>query len=241
MPSVTIIPHDPTPETFLEALLIGRARPFGPEGEASAIDKQALDHPVQLTLMGLEGDEQGDRRYHGGPDKALHHYAAEHYAEWRQELPETPPHRWQAGGFGENLSTLGLSEDNVCLGDIFQFGTAYIQVSQARQPCWKLNLRFDCADMAERVQASLRTGWYYRVLTPGQVTPGDSLSLRERPCPAWPLTRLLHYLYRDVLNREALAAIAALNLLTPSWRKLAAQRLSSGQVEDWQRRLHHHR
>ena len=221
-------------------LLRGIRGNIGPDHEPTGIEKIPLPFPVRVTTEGIADDFHGDLRHHGGPDKALHHYPFEHYGFWK-DLCGSLPVLSLPGAFGENISTRGLTESAVCLGDTFRLGTVLLQVSQARQPCWKLNLRFDCADMAERVQASLRTGWYYRVLTPGQVTPGDSLSLRERPCPAWPLTRLLHYLYRDVLNREALAAIAALNHLTPSWRKLAAQRLSSGQVEDWQRRLHHHR
>ena len=227
-----------TPETVIvDSLLLGRTRPFGPSGELSGIDKQALDAPVSLSASGLAGDEQGDTRYHGGSEKALHHYAAEHYGWWRDELPEVAPSCWKAGAFGENLSTTGLTEGTVCVGDIFRLGTARIQVSQARQPCWKLNLRFACKNMAERVQAARRTGWYYRVLEGGEIAPGARLSLLERPCPDWPLARLLHYFYRDMLDQDALRALAALETLSPSWRTLAEQRLLTGKIEDWQRRL----
>lgn len=225
------------PCAVLRELCVGRARAFGPNGEPSAIDKQAVATPLWLGPHGLAGDEQGDPRHHGGPEKALHHYAAEHYATWLLELPQRSAACLHPGAFGENVSTLGLTEANVCVGDVFRLGGAITQVSQARQPCWKLNLRFGLAGMAERVQHSGRTGWYYRVLEAGAVAPGDTFTLIERPCPEWPLARVLHFFYAEPLNRAALEAIAALHALSPSWRDLAARRLASNQVESWHGRL----
>lgn len=218
-------------------LLVGRARPFGPNGEPSAIDKHAVDRMLKLGIEGFEGDEQGDRRHHGGPEKAVHHYPGEHYAVWRRDLPGLPADLFRTGAFGENLGTSGLTESNVCVGDTFRLGTALIQVSQARQPCWKLNLRFGRSDMSRRVQDSGRTGWYYRVLEAGEVAPGAPLRLLERPHPSWPLARLLHHFYIDPLHAAALEAIAALPGLSASWRELARRRLETGRVEDWLRRL----
>jgi MOSC domain-containing protein YiiM len=203
---------------------------------SSAIEKRPVAGPIALTRLGLAGDAQADRRHHGGPDKALHHYPAQHYAAWRRELPGQAD-LFEPGGFGENLSTTGLSEENVCLGDIFRLGSATIQVSQGRQPCWKLNLRFALPDMARRVQEKGRTGWYYRVLEEGEVGPGDRLLQVARPHPDWPLARLLRLLHHDTLDRAGLAAIAELAVLAPGWRDIAAKRLRSGLVEDWCRRL----
>lgn len=216
---------------------IGVVQAYGPNGEPSAIDKQLASGPVRLSEYGFSGDQQGDRRHHGGLDKAVHHYAAEHYAGWQRALPQLPAERFAPGGFGENISTVGLTEQTVCVGDVFRLGSALVQVTQARQPCWKLNLRFGDASMARQVQASGHTGWYYRVLQAGEVAAGDALALLERPYPDWPLARLLHHLYLDPLNREALAAMAAIAVLPPSWRQLAEKRLASAQVEDWSRRL----
>jgi MOSC domain-containing protein YiiM len=218
-------------------LRVGRARPFGPNGEPSAIDKHPVVHPLRLTVNGFAGDQQGDRRHHGGPEKAVHHYPEEHYAAWRLGLPKLQAERFQAGAFGENLGTFGLTEANVCVGDVFRLGAVLVQVSQARQPCWKLNLRFGIPDMSRRVQDSGRAGWYYRVLESGEVAPGAALRLIDRPHPGWPLARLLFHLYEDPLNVRALAAMAALDSLSPSWRELAQRRLASGQIEDWSRRL----
>ncbi len=226
-----------SPRAALQTLRVGHARTFGPNGELSAIDKQTVTRPLWLDHRGFIGDEQGDLRHHGGPEKAVHHYAAEHYAAWRQELPPSSVLHLRPGAFGENVSTLGLTEASVCVGDVFRLGGAVVQVSQARQPCWKLNLRFALSDMGMRVQRSGRTGWYYRVLGTGTVTPDDAFSLIERPCPEWPLARVLHFFFADPLDREALQAIAALSELAPSWRELAARRLATGQIESWHGRL----
>ncbi|HHY01892.1 MAG TPA: MOSC domain-containing protein [Paracoccus sp.] len=218
----------------LLSLRIGRAVELAP-GVQSGIDKHPADRPLLLGPTGFAGDEQGDRRRHGGPEKAVHHYDAGHYPVWRAELGDLPALR--PGGFGENLSTEGLSEADVAVGDVFRLGSALIEVSQARQPCWKLSLRFGRKDMALLVQQTGRSGWYYRVLEPGEVAPGDALALVDRRAPDWTLTRLHRLLYIDRQNRAELQAMASLSVLSPSWRELAARRLDSGRVEDWQPRL----
>lgn len=215
---------------------LARARPFGPRGEPSAIDKQPVAGPVLAGAKGLAGDEQGDPRHHGGPDKAIHAYPVAHYTLWAAELPQAAA-RLRPGGFGENLAVEGATEADICLGDRWRLGGALIEVSQGRQPCWKLNLRFALPGMARRVQATGRTGWYFRVLEPGPVAPGDRAALAARPHPAWPLTRVAHLLYRDTLDRAGLAALAALPGLPEGWRRLARRRLETGSVEDWRPRL----
>ncbi|QOT78238.1 MOSC domain-containing protein [Cupriavidus basilensis] len=222
-------------------VLLGTVRPFGPKGVPSGIDKQAVDGAVRVTVLGLAGDGQGDPRHHGGPEKAIHHYAFDHYPAWREELSPLSTQAAEVlarpGAFGENVSTAGLTEADVCIGDRFRLGGALVEVSQARQPCWKLNHRFGHAGMARAVQQSLRTGWYYRVLEEGGLARGDSLVLVERPYPDWSLRRLLHVLYVDRLDADALFAMAALPALAENWRKLARQRLERREVEDMERRL----
>ncbi|CAO4135222.1 MOSC domain-containing protein [Methylorubrum extorquens] len=221
----------------LQTVLTGRVAPLGEKGAASAIAKTPVLEPVAVGPLGLAGDEQADRRVHGGPEKAVHHYALDHAAAWRGDLPGLPDLLERPGAFGENFSTHGLTEHDVCVGDLWRVGSALLQVSQARQPCFKLNLRFGVPDMARRVQACGRTGWYYRVIETGVIAAGDGLELVERPHPDWPLSRLLHHFYVDRLDAAALRAIAGLAPLTESWRALAARRLASGAVEDWRRRL----
>ncbi|VDC26670.1 MOSC domain-containing protein [Pseudogemmobacter humi] len=215
-------------------LRIGPVRPFGPA--ASAIDKAPVAGALMAGREGLSGDEQADRRHHGGPDKALHAYALAHYPLWSAEMPERAA-LFRPGGFGENLVVEGADEDSICLGDRFRLGGALVEVSQGRQPCWKLNLRFNRPDMARLVQETGRSGWYFRVPGPGPVAAGDRAVLLARPNPGWTLARVGRLLYRDRLNRQDLREFAALPGLPESWRRLALARLESGRTEDWSRRI----
>lgn len=219
----------------IDALLTGVAVPYTRPGSRSGIAKSPRSGPVRIGELGLEGDEQGDTRVHGGVDKAVHHYPFEHYAAWRAELGALPVLA-APGAFGENLSSRGLDEGAVCLGDRYALGTAVLEVSQGRQPCWKLNDRFGAPDMARRVQDTGRTGWYYRVPQPGVARAGDALVLLERPWPDWPLRRLMRLLAERVLDPDRLREALELPLV-PSWRKLLERRLESSLVEDWARRI----
>jgi MOSC domain-containing protein YiiM len=112
-----------------------------------------------------------------------------------------------------------------------------LQVTQPRQPCFKLNHRFDDPSMSKRVQQSGRTGWYYRVLSPGWIEAGDDIVLAERAHPGWPLRRVQHYLYRELMNAAALQELAELPELSSPMRQLAATRMRSGTPESWTPRL----
>ncbi|WP_028917758.1 MOSC domain-containing protein [Pseudoxanthomonas sp. J35] len=225
----------PRPLARIEAVLAGRAVDYTRPGSRSAIAKRPVAGPVAVGPEGLEGDEQGDRRVHGGPDKAIHHYPRDHYANWRGEIGAHPLLE-APGAFGENISTTGVTEADLCLGDRLRLGAAVVEVSQGRQPCWKLSDRFGVPDMARRVQDSGRSGWYYRVLGPGLVAAGDDLVLLERPFPEWPLTRLGELLYRRTLDRSELGAALQLPLV-PSWRNVFARRLERAETESWDSRL----
>jgi len=222
--------------TALDALLLGSLSPIDDRGTLSGIVKYPIGGAVLLGATGFSGDHQGDLKRHGGVDKAVHHYPRDHYRAWMDEIGSMPLLQ-QPGAFGENLSTLGLMERDVAVGDRFRLGGALLEVSQGRQPCWKLNRRFDLPDMARRLQQSGRTGWYYRVIEGGPVSAGDRLHLVERRHPEWSIARLWHFLYVDTLNREALEEITNLAILPSSWRDYAARRLQTHTVEDWSRRL----
>ena len=223
------------PVVRVKALLTGKVRAYTRPGSRSGIDKQPVAGPLQIGLLGLTGDEQGDLRVHGGIDKAVHHYPFDHYATWQLDLGALPLLE-TAGAFGENISTTGIDETTVCLGDRFHLGTAVLEVSQGRQPCWKLNDRFGIPDIARRVQDSGRSGWYYRVLQPGHAQAGDHLACIERPHPDWSLARLAALLYGRVLDPALLEPALALPLV-PSWRRLIERRLQQGAVEDWGNRI----
>ena len=222
------------PGAQILAVCTGPAVPYA-RGSRSGIHKQPRDGPIVCGSSGLAGDEQGDLRVHGGLDKAVHHYASEHYAAWRAVLGAHPLLDTPAA-FGQNLHTAGLTEADVCLGDRFRAGTALLEVSQARQPCWKLNERFGQPGMAAQVQKTGRTGWYYRVLEAGELWAGAALVLQARPHPEWSLARLLEVLYRPSLDVPELRAALALPL-PPSWQRMLQRRLESGALESWTSRL----
>ena len=222
-------------ELLLDALLTGRAQPFTRPGSRSGIAKAPRQEPLAVTALGLAGDEQGDLRVHGGVEKAIHHYPREHYAAWRRELGEHSLLE-QPGAFGENFSTTGWTEGDVCLGDVIRAGSALLQVSQERMPCWKLSDRFGIADLALRVQESGRTGWYYRVIEEGTVRAGDPLQLVERAHADWSLSRLSAVLFDRRVEPELLRECLALPLV-PSWRRTLERRLEKTEVEDWAPRL----
>jgi len=210
------------------AVLLGQVQPFRGDYEPSAIGKLPVAHAVAVGAMGLAGDEQADRTVHGGTDKAIHHYPADHYDWWRGQLGDAPLLN-APGAFGENISTTGFDEQNVCLGDRFRLGTALVEVSQARQPCWKLDHRFGTKGVMAAVVKTRRSGWYYRVLETGQVRAGDTLDLVDRPWPDWPLASLFGLLIGgEAKDRPAdLCALRDVPVLAETWKvrraKLAAQ------------------
>lgn len=214
----------------LTRILIGRVADFGPPGDSvqSAIVKAPVGGRIRVGIDGLAGDEQADRAHHGGPDKAVHHYPLEHYDAWLDALPSSAALLRSPGAFGENLSSLGMTEANTCLGDVYLLGGAVLQVSQGRQPCRKLNLRFGRDDMQTRVLESGRTGWYYRVLHAGDISVGDRFERMERPCPDWPLTRLWQVLFGAAADPAALTQLAEMEVLSQSWRDRARKRLQHG-------------
>ncbi|MEE1865944.1 MOSC domain-containing protein [Pseudomonas sp. 119P] len=219
----------------LDTVLTGKAVAFTRPGSCSAIAKQARSGELAVTELGLAGDEQGDLRVHGGKDKAIHHYPREHYATWAAELGEHPLLQ-AAGAFGENLSTYGWTEQTVCLGDRVRVGSAVLEVSQGRMPCWKLNDRFGVKDMSLRVQQSGRTGWYYRVLEEGVLAAGDTLQVIERLHPHWSVARLSSVLFDKQVDADVIRQCLALPL-APSWRRTLDRRLERAEVEDWAPRL----
>lgn len=209
-------------EQRIDTVMSGRAVPFGPNGEPSAFIKLPVTGPVRINYSGLEGDEQADPRHHGGTDKALLHYSRDYYAIWRREQPRLDGILSVPGAFGENLSSRGLDERNVCIGDHFQLGTAVVEVSQGRQPCWKLGHRFGDPAMVREVVKTGRCGWYYRVVSPGEVAPGDRISLLDRPHPEWPVADVFALLIAGRRDPVRIAALCTLPALSENWRARAA-------------------
>jgi MOSC domain-containing protein YiiM len=215
--------------------MVGSVQPFGPNGEPSAIRKQPVDGPVELGHEGLAGDAQAWRT-HGGPDKAMLHHAAEHYELWARLFPQRT---LAPGCFGENIYARGMTEESVCLGDRYRIGDdVIVEVSQPRQPCWKLGYNAKEYEIPRLMQDHAVSGWYYRVLTPGTIRAGATIELAERRAPDWPLARLVRGFYETPLDTDFLKTAAQSDLLSEEWRTVIGERLSTGAVEDWLVRLY---
>ncbi|HXC17595.1 MAG TPA: MOSC domain-containing protein [Holophagaceae bacterium] len=183
------------------------------DGWRSAIYKEAVDHPLWLSATGLVGDTVGDTKHHGGPEQAVLAYAESHYAEWKAEGFTD-----ERGAFGENLLVTGLSDQTVCIGDVFEVGEARLQVSCPRVPCNTLVRRHGRPDILTRVFETARGGWYFRVLKEGFVAPGQELRLLERPHPDWTVARALHARWRVASNKAEAQALSKVVALSPKWR-----------------------
>ena len=211
------------------SLFIGGIRPLPESGRPTGIYKQAANGPLELGPEGFVGDQQADRRVHGGPDKAVHLYPAAHYARLAERFPAAASHL-RIGSMGENMSTADLVEGDVRIGDIWRVGSARLQLCQPRNPCWKIDERFGCDGMAQFIAEQRITGWYWRVVTPGAVCPGDTLALEESAPLACTLAEamLLWQAHRPPLaDLERLAASPG---IADNWRQKIANRI------DWLRK-----
>ncbi|MEP3277994.1 MAG: MOSC domain-containing protein [Stappiaceae bacterium] len=228
----------PLPDLNAEiiALFVGRVEERWPGKPSSAIGKKPTHDALHLEETGFTEDSQADLKVHGGPEKAVHHYAADHMAHWRTTFPDNAD-SFVPGCFGENVSTTGLNEQNLCLGDTLKMGSATVQICQGRQPCWKLNAHTGISQMAAAFQRTAFTGWYYRVLQQGTVRAGDVICLIERPCPDLSLDRLIRARFDPVLSPDFAAELAGQPHLSQSWRAAFAKKQARGFKENTDARL----
>jgi MOSC domain-containing protein YiiM len=211
------------------SLFIGSIRLLPESGRPTGMYKQPADGPLEIGPEGLIGDQQADRRVHGGPDKAIHLYPASHYQQLAERFPDAAS-ALVIGSIGENISTADLDESKVRIGDIWRLGSARLQVCQPRSPCWKIDERFACDGMAQYIAEQRLTGWYWRVLTPGQVHPGQPLELESSNADAFTLAEAMLCMQA---HRPALADIARLANtpgIAANWQQKIASRA------DWLRK-----
>ncbi|KAI8299170.1 Carnitine monooxygenase reductase subunit [Colletotrichum sp. SAR11_240] len=196
----------------------------------SGIDKNLRNGPIRVSFLGLEDDEH-DPTFHGGVDKAIHGYCSSHYPGWQTEFPAAAD-RFQPGGFGENFVTKHMNERNVCIGDVIAVGDEVVlQVSLPRQPCFKLNHRFQLKNFAPNTYKTSRTGWYYRVLKEGTVKAGDEIKLVERKWPAWTIERVQEFLHRDQSNLQMNEELAQIEEMGKESRGAFQRRVAKAKAQ----------
>src|SRR5699024_458056 len=228
-------------ETFVYKVITGKVKELGDANAKDPMDrewesgifKKQTEEQVWLSKTGLDGDEQADKKHHGGPEKALFAYPIKHYKLWKEELNIDI----DMGAMGENLAVLEMDEFSVCIGDTYQLGDAVIQVSQPRQPCWKLARRFKIKDFALRIQNNGRTWWYFRVLEEGHIISRIDMELIDRPYPQWSIAACneVMHVYKDDLKLAD--ELASCELLAPNWKRTLQNRLR-GRERDIRRRVY---
>jgi MOSC domain-containing protein YiiM len=216
----------------LVSVQVGSARALGSDEAVDPFDqpwttgifKTPVSGPVFVGERGVAGDTQVDPVNHGGPDKAVCVYSADHYEWWRARLGIVP---FDYGAFGENVTIHGVTEDDLCVGDVWSMGGTLVQVSQPRQPCWKLARKWRVRDLVDQVVKSGRTGWYFRVLREGSVQAGDAVALVERSFPEWTVTAANNVMHHRAGGRLAAATLAGVDALSESWQATLEHRIGA--------------
>jgi MOSC domain-containing protein YiiM len=197
-------------------LYSGKLSNIGEKRSPTGIYKKSVEQ-VSVDLLGIEGDIQADKRFHGGPEKALHQYALSSYEKIIKRYPLLHK-KAKPGMIGENLSAIDMNEHNVFIGDIYKVGSAILQVSSPRIPCWKIDATFKQPDLHQFISQHRLNGWYYRVVQAGDITLNDKLILQQRPNTDFTVDTML-----KVINGEAEAQVIGLAAnaigLDPEWQK----------------------
>jgi MOSC domain-containing protein YiiM len=220
---------------ILQSIQVGTPQRYGTAGAAdpsarpwkTSFFRAPSPEPRWLFTTHLEGNEQADKKNHGRPHQAVLLYAAAHYPSWRAELdrPEIGP-----GGFGENFTLDGLSEETACIGDVYALGEARVQVTGPRYPCWKIERRWGLPGLTARVAATGRTGWYCRVLREGLIEPGAPVLLADRPYPQWTVALTNDFGHGRNTDLATARALADCPLLHEFWQQLVVRRAAGEDI-----------
>lgn len=188
----------------------------------TGIYKEPTQKRLYLTATGLEDDGQADRRVHGGPDKAVCVYSAEHYDYWRSVGMDL-----SYGAFGENLTVYGLTEAEACIGDTFTLGEAVVQVCQPRMPCYKVAAKLGLPDLPANMVEKGFSGFYLRVLQEGSIQLGDQLERVESHPSAFTIAEANRVVHHEPHDKETLRRLLEVDVLAQSWRGISQKRLDS--------------
>lgn len=188
---------------------------IGPKSTPSGIVKLARNQ-VEVNTLGIIDDIQVDKRFHGGPERALHQFSLLSYQKIIQRFPLLHKKAWP-GAIGENISAQTMNEDNVCIGDIYAAGTTVIQVSGPRIPCWKIDATLNQPGLSQFIQSQRLSGWYYRVLENGKISNGEQISLLERKTPDLSVRLFLSICFSPQMQSQYRQLILSAQGLDPEW------------------------
>lgn len=222
----------------INGLYVGDGHQFSAgstHGVASGIDGKAAVAELNVQLDHLEGDARFDQKNHGGAERVLHHFPAEHYSFFKQQ--GLLSNERAAPALGENISTLGMLEQDVCIGDEITIGAVRLQISLPRAPCFKTNLQFHQREFARTMQNTARCGWLYRVLTPGKITAADTVTLAKRHGDISVADAIRLY-FAEGFDAKAYQRLLTAPYLGQDWQRNLQRRLATGTVENWQGRLY---
>ena len=209
------------------ALMTGRSALL-PDGKRTAIAKHPMLGPIRIGRLGLDGDVQVNRKYHGGPEMAVHLYPLAHHGWWRDRLGGHPLLD-DPGAFGGNIAVEGMDETQLRIGEQFRLGEALLEVSQPRMPCATIERRFARKGMVAAILESGCCGWYFRVLEPGQAEAGDSLLRTVTGATPWSVEQVFTELAnpKAITTADRLHAMADCALLSPVWRDGARKKAAA--------------
>jgi MOSC domain-containing protein YiiM len=190
----------------------------------TGIFKEPVQETVRVRKLNLDGDRQADLTVHGGAEKAVYAYPSEHYEYWRGELPQET-FAW--GKFGENLTTEGLHENGLCIGDRLRVGSSLLVVTQPRLPCYKLVLKFGRDDMIKRFLRSRRSGFYFSVAEEGEIGAGSPIEVVSRDPGRVSVADISRLFFSKELNRDRLRRALQVDALPLSWKEDLASRVES--------------
>jgi MOSC domain-containing protein YiiM len=196
---------------------------FENEFVTTGIFKNPVDKRINLKKLNLEGDKQADLTVHGGPDKAVYSYPSEYYGFWKEKFPDIP-FNW--GIFGENLTTLGLFESQVNIGDMFQIGTAKVVATQPRMPCYKLGVKFGRMDIIKKFLESGKSGIYFKVVKEGEIGTDDSINLVKKDNNDVTIENIVELVTRDKNNKLLMEKVVKVQDLPPGWKHYFLEKLS---------------
>ena len=189
---------------------------------STGIFKEPVAGRVMLRTLNLDGDRQADLSVHGGPSKAVYAYPSEHYAYWKQELPEM---KLPWGMFGENFTSAGLIESELSIGDKFRVGSAVVMVTEPRMPCYKLGIKFGRSDIVQKFLASERSGFYFAVLKEGEVGVGDPIERMEKSERSVRVSDITQLYTHEKHNVGLLRRAIEVEALPESWKIYFQHRL----------------